>query len=146
MRVKVARGALILTGAGALAIAAAVVPATAATSLPWRVVKTFGPAEGVWSDNFAVSGPRDAWSTWIACKPCSGSKPVTHFYVEHSAGTTWKQVRVPGSLEKYAENSVAIGASSYRNTWLFDAPTMPGKSARAHVLRWNGRKWHVQSI
>ena len=61
MRLKIARRALILIGAGALAITAAVVPATAAASPAWRVVKTFGPAEGVWSDNFAVSGSKDAW-------------------------------------------------------------------------------------
>ena len=85
------------------------------------MVKIFGPAEGVWSDTFAVSGASDAWSTWAACKSCSGSNPVNLFYVEHSAGTSWKPVRVPAGLEHYAENSVAIGASSYRT---------PGSSIR----------------
>jgi hypothetical protein len=144
MRVKVARRVVVLAGAAALAMAAVIVPASGATSPGWRVVKTFGPAEGVWSDSFAVSGANDAWSTWIACKPCTGSNQVTHYYLEHSAGTTWKQVRVPVSLAQSAEASVGIGASSFRNMWLFDAPA--GKSAQTKVLRWNGRKWHVQSI
>jgi hypothetical protein len=149
MRAKMAR-ALVLSVAGAAAVAAAVVPASAmpasaATSPAWRVVKTFGPAEGVWSDNFAVSGAGDAWSTWIACKPCSGSNPVTHFYVEHSAGTTWRPVRVPASLEDAAEAGVAIGASSYRNLWLFYPPPS-SNSPHAHALRWNGSKWYRQTI
>jgi hypothetical protein len=144
MRAKLAR-ALVLSVAGAAAVAAAVVPASAATSPAWRIVKTFGPAEGVWSDNFAVSGANDAWSTWIACNPCSGSNPVTHFYVQHSAGTTWRNVSVPASLEGAAEASVAIGASSYRNLWLFEPATSP-VSPSAHVLRWNGSKWHSQAI
>src|SRR5215469_3728569 len=98
MRAKMAR-ALVLSVAGAAAVAAGVLPVSAATSPAWRIVKTLGPAESDWSGNFAVSGANDAWSTWIACKPCSGSNPVTYFYVEHSAGTTWRQVRVPASLE-----------------------------------------------
>ncbi len=144
MRIKAARRALVVIGAGALATAAAIVPASGASSPAWRVVKTFGPAEGVWSDTFAVSGASDAWSTWAACKSCSGSNPVNLFYVEHSAGTSWKPVRVPAGLEHYAENSVAIGASSYQNAWLFDPAAKPGE--RAHALRWNGHKWHVQPI
>jgi hypothetical protein len=144
MRAKMAR-ALVLSVAGAAAVAAAVVPASAATSPAWRVVKTFGPTEGGWSDNFAVSGANDAWSTWSECYPCSGSNPGTHFYVEHSAGTTWRKVQVPASLEGAAEASVAIGASSYRNLWLFEPPTS-SKSPPAHVVRWNGSKWHRQAI
>jgi hypothetical protein len=144
MRAKMAR-ALVLSVAGAAAVAAAVVPASAATSPAWRIVKTFGPAEGVWSDNFAVSGAHDAWSTWIACKPCSGNNQATLFYVEHSAGTTWRKVRVPASLEGAAEASVAIGASSYRNAWFFE-PAIPSNAPHAHVLRWNGSRWHRQAI
>ena len=144
MRARMAR-TLVLFVAGAAVVAAAVLPASAATSPAWRVVKTFGPAEGVWSDNFAVSGANDAWSTWIACKPCGGNNPVTHFYVEHSAGTTWRQVRVPASLEGAAEASVAIGASAYKNLWLFQ-PATSSRSPRAHVLRWNGSKWRRQAI
>jgi hypothetical protein len=136
--------ALVLGGAAAVALSTAIVPASAATSSGWRVVKTFGPAEGVWSDNFAVSGAKDAWSTWIACNPCSGSNPVTDFYLEHSAGTTWKKVGVPSSLTTAAESSVAIGASSGRNLWLFE-PASSSKAKRAHVLRWNGT-WHRQAI
>jgi hypothetical protein len=139
MRAKLAR-ALVLSVAGAAAVAVAIVPASAARSPAWRVVKTFGPAEGVWSDNLAVSGANDAWSTWIA-----GSNQSTLFYVEHSAGTSWKQVRVPASLKGAAEANVAIGASSYGNLWLFQpAPSSP--SPRAHVLRWNGSKWSRQAI
>lgn len=141
---SIARRALVLTGSAALALAGAIVPASGATSPAWRVVKTFGPAEGVWSANLAISGAKDAWSTWIACKPCGGGKPVTHFYVEHSAGTGWKDIRVPASLEHDAESSVAIGASSYRNMWLFDPPTP--QSARTTVLRWNGRTWRARAI
>ena len=144
MRAKMAR-ALVLSVAGAAAVAAAVVPASAATSPAWRVVKTFGPTQGGWSENFAVSGANDAWSTWSECYPCSGSNPGNHFYVEHSAGTTWRKVAVPASLVSAAESSVAIGASSYRNLWLFEPATSPA-SPNAHVLRWNGSKWHRQAI
>jgi len=144
MRAKMAR-ILVLFAAGIAAVASAIVPASATTSPAWRIVKTFGPAEGVWSDNFSVSGAKDAWSTWIACKPCSGSNPVTHFYVEHSAGTTWRQVGVPASLESAAEASVAIGASADKNLWLFQ-PATSSRSLHAHVLRWNGSKWSRQAI
>jgi hypothetical protein len=143
MRATIVR-ALVLCGAATVAVSMAVVPASAAKSPAWRVVKTFGPAEGVWSDNFAVSGANDAWSTWIACNPCGGSNPVTKFYVEHSAGTTWNQVPVPASLATAAESSVAIGASSYQNIWLFQ-PAPSSRSKRAHVLRWNGT-WRRQAI
>jgi hypothetical protein len=136
--------ALVLGGAAAVALSMAIVPASAATSSAWRVVKTFGPAEGVWSDNFAVSGKADAWSTWNACSSSCGSNPVTDFYVEHSAGTTWKQVSVPSSLTTAAESSVGIGASSGRNLWLFE-PAISSGSQQAHVLRWNGT-WHSQAI
>jgi hypothetical protein len=145
MHARMAARALTLAGAAALVLAGAVIPASGATSPPWHVVKSFSPADGVWSANFAVSGAKDAWSTWIACGPCSGSTPVTHFYVEHSAGSAWKAVGVPASLTASAEASIAIGASSFRNLWLIDPPAV-STDATTRVLRWNGAHWHVQRI
>jgi hypothetical protein len=119
--------AAILAGTAGLAIAAAV-PADGATAPGWRVVQTIGPSTGVWADNFVAASASSAWSTWVA---------VSHSYVERWTGTAWQQVPVPSKLANDAASSVAIGASSASNAWLFD----PGK-----VLRWNGSQWHLQQI
>jgi len=111
-----------LAAAVGLAIGTAV-PASGAATPGWRVVKIFGPAEGVWADNFVATGAGDAWSTWDA---------VSHSLVERWTGRAWRQVPVPPNLAGDAASSVAIGASSASNAWLFD----PGK-----VLRWNGSVW-----
>jgi hypothetical protein len=116
-----------LAAAVGLAIGTAV-PASGAATPGWRVVKIFGPAEGVWADNFVATGAGDAWSTWDA---------VSHSLVERWTGRAWRQVPVPPNLAGDAASSVAIGASSASNAWLFD----PGK-----VLRWNGSAWRLETI
>lgn len=145
MRAKIARRALAMTGAGALTLAGVIVSASAASAPAWRVVKTFPAAEGVWSENLSVSGAQNAWSTWIACKSCGGSNPVNYFFVEHSAGSGWRRIGVPAPLVASAEASVALGTSSFKDTWLIDPPASP-TAATTRVLRWNGSKWLVRAI
>jgi hypothetical protein len=146
MPMRAVQRALAVAGVGLLALAGVLVPASAATSPPWRVVKAFSPAVGVWSDNLTAISARDSWSTWLACGTgsCGSIGPGTLYYVEHWSGTSWNRVRVPASLTGAAENSVALGASSFRDMWLIDSPRYP--SATTRVLRWDGRKWYTQRI
>jgi hypothetical protein len=85
-------------------------------------------AQGVWADDFVATGAGDARPTWEA---------VSHSLVERWTGRAWRQVPVPANLAGDVASSVAVGASSASNAWLFD----PGK-----VLRWNGSGWRVQPI
>jgi hypothetical protein len=114
-------------------------PAAAAspqTTSGWSVSQTFGPADGVWGDTFAADSPSDAWTTWVACGPCSGN-PTELSYLDHWNGSAWSPVTVPAGLAKYAQNPLSIGASSASNAWLFDPHD---------VLRWNGTTWSLRSI
>jgi hypothetical protein len=109
-------------------VLATTLSASAAGTPGWRVSKTFGPAQGVWSAAFAATSASDSWSTWNAYPNFS--------LVEHWTGSAWRQVRVPSNLARYA-NALAIGASSASNVWLFN---------HANVLRWNGSAWRLQQI
>jgi hypothetical protein len=128
------RRAATLTGAAGLVLAVAL-PASGAAAPGWRVVKTFGPATGVWSDNFVAVNKTDAWSSWSA---------DSHFGVQHWTGTAWHQVKVPPSLAGTAASSVAIGASSVSNAWLLSPGT--STSSPGTALRWNGSAWQAQQI
>ncbi len=128
-----------IAGAAALAAGAAV-PASGAVTPPWRVVKTFGPAAGVWSENLAASGAGNAWSTWTACGPCSPTETI-QFHLVHSAGGGWTPQAVPSALASTAQATESIGTSSASNLWLFS-----GSGASARALRWNGSSWHLQTL
>ena len=103
MRTKAAWRIIGAVIAGGAALATAILPASGATSAAqpaWRVVKTFGPAVGVWTDQLTAVSGRDSWSTSVACRtgPCGTSKGGLFVYVEHSGGTSWKAIRVAAAL------------------------------------------------
>lgn len=128
-----------LSGLAVAGLAAA--PASASATPGWRVTRTFGPADGVWSENFTVTSASDAWSTWIACAQCAGSKPVIKFYVDRFNGRGWHGVPLPASMARYVNSVVSLGASSASDAWLFN-----GAQYSRDVLRWNGRRWYVQHV
>src|ERR1700690_3744036 len=128
-----ARRAATVAGAAGLVLAAALPAsgstlASGSTAASWSVSQTFGPADGVWSDNFAATSANDAWSTWDS---------IAGFSVQHWSGSSWSQGAVPSNLESYAESSRAVGASSARNAWLFN---------QGSVLRWGGSAWRLQKV
>jgi hypothetical protein len=61
MRLRAVQRAFVVAGVGLLGLVGSLTPAGAATSPAWRVVKTFGPAEGVWSDNLTALSASDSW-------------------------------------------------------------------------------------
>ena len=137
MRPVLIRRAVTIAAAAALGLAVGV-PAsgsvssgsvtTGSVTTGWSVSKTLGPASGVWADLFSADSANDAWSTWTA---------LGNFSVEHWTGSAWSAVPVPSSLLKYAKSSVAIGASSASDAWLF---------SHGHALRWTGTAWQLQAI
>ena len=121
--------------------------AQARTSAPastpgWHVVTTVGPLHGVTSvAGLVATGRTDAWSTWGGCSPCSGPNQASTFRVERWNGQAWRIIQVQKSLAKYANNSIALGASSRRDAWLFNASPIAGKA-----LHWNGTAWATRAI
>jgi hypothetical protein len=111
---------LILTGA---------VPAGAAAVRGWRVVQDLGPSPSPWQVSFSVPSADAAWATWR-----SGSDDS---YVEQWDGKNWSQVAVPSSLAGDVAASLAVGASSATDAWLFGPRT---------ALQWNGQAWSRQSL
>jgi hypothetical protein len=138
-RVLTAAGASVVLIGGSMASAGA-----ASSPPPWQVVSTTGAAEGVWSTQFAVSGPHNAWSTWAACGPCNPN-PTNFFLVEHSTGTTWSQVTLTKSQLAIAQNSVALGTSSSQNVWFFDPKAKP-TSKTIKALHLVGKTWQSVSL
>jgi hypothetical protein len=119
---------------------AANTPSAAASG--WHVFTTVGPRHGNTNvANIVATGSTDAWSTWGVCSPCSGPSLKVTFRVERWNGRDWRVISVPKRLAKYASNSVAVGASSSRDAWLFNAGTIASKP-----LHWNGTRWSVHAI
>lgn len=128
-------------GIAVLALAGAVGPASAASKPGWRVAQTFGPAEGSWSQQFAVTGAKGAWSTWYACVICGGANPTTQFLVERSTGGAWSQVAVPPALGLDPASVVALGASSANDAWLFN-----GYAKGGTAFHWTGSAWSSVTV
>lgn len=136
----VCAAAAIATFAGSAAPVAAA--ATSGSAPGWRVVTTVGPEHGVtYPSELVASGPKDAWSTWSDCAPCSGPHQTSAHWIEHWSGRHWYKVSVPSKDARYVNLQVGLGANSSRDVWLFDGLQVSGKA-----LHWNGSRWAVVKI
>jgi hypothetical protein len=79
-----------------------------------------------------VSSATDAWANLVV----SGWTTV----LERWNGTRWQVVTVPTKLEEYLVNTVAFGASSGSDFWLF------GPYPRTKALHYTGTKWEIETI
>jgi hypothetical protein len=141
LRSASSRAAIVLSGS-ALALAAVTLPAQAATSATgWRAVTTIGVkgSLAIMTGVDAVSA-NDAWAAGFA-GTSSGGKPDA--LIEHWAGRSWQQVKLPSKVAKawdrFGPTEVVVGASSATNLW---AVTQIGAEGRADgYLRLSGRTW-----
>jgi roadblock/LC7 domain-containing protein len=140
------RAAIVLSGS-AIALAAVTVPAQAATAATgWRAVTTIGVkgSLAIMTGVDAVSA-NDAWAAGFA-GTSSGGKPDA--LIEHWAGRTWQQVKLPARVAKawdhFGPTEVLVGASSATNMW---AVTQVGADARGDgYLRLSGRTWTAGAL
>ncbi len=126
-----------------VAAAATATPSATGSSVPgWRVITSVGPEHGVtYPGALVATGPKDAWSTWSDCAPCSGPHQAAAHWIEHWACHRWYKVQIPSQLARYVNTAVAIGASSARDAWVFDGLQVKGKA-----LHWNGTRWAIVKI
>lgn len=104
----------------------------------WRPIVTVGPASGVTGPRaLVVTGPRNAWSTWTDCAPCSGPHTKQDAWIERWSGRAWRRIAVPGAVTRLIPVTFGIGASSADDLWLFTS----GKAAH-----WNGKHWGIVKI
>jgi hypothetical protein len=129
--------------AAGLMTALAQLPAEASVTSGWRVTKVIGPVAGAtYVAGFVATGPGDAWSTWGTCNPCGGASPKQSFAVQRWNGRKWRGVPLsPVQETKESSFSVAFGASSRTNAWLFN-----GFQDHSAALHWNGRTWNGRPI
>ena len=126
-----------------LMMAVAQLPAEASVAPGWRVTKVIGPVAGAtYVADFVATGRRNAWSTWGTCNPCGGASPKQTFAVERWNGRAWRGVPLsPAQETKETTFSVAFGASSSSNAWVFN-----GLQDHTTALQWNGRTWESRPI
>ncbi len=115
----------------AVATSAIAYQASGAKTPGWRVVQTIGPAKGTVSGLLTADSAKDGWSVWTG-------PGVT--MVERWTGSRWVRVPVPSKLAAGVASTVAIGASSASDFWLFNTHRATA------ALRWTGAQWRVQAM
>ncbi len=106
--------------------------AVAAKTPGWRLAARIGPDGSTGQAQFAVSSATDAWANLIL----SGVTTA----LERWDGSKWRVVAVPTKLEENLVNTVAFGASSGSDFWLF------GPYPRTKALHYTGTKWAIVTI
>ncbi len=134
------RAAVVLSGS-AIALAAVTLPAQASTAATgWRAVTTVSVkgSLALLTGVDAVAA-NDAWAAGFA-GTSSGKKPDG--LIEHWAGRSWQQVKLPAKVAKawdgFGPTDVLIGASSATNVW---AVTQIGAADSDGYVRLSGRTW-----
>ncbi len=142
VRARCATAAIATAGAIGLTITLAQLPAGASVRSGWRVTNVIGPVAGAtYVSDFVVTGRANAWSTWGTCNPCSSPSKQT-FTVERWNGRSWRSVPFsPAQETNETSSSVAFGASSSSNAWLFN-----GFQDHITALQWNGRAWKARPV
>jgi len=134
------RSAAVVLAGGALALAAGLLPAQAATS-GWRVetTVTIRGSQTLLTD-VAASSPADAWAIGFAAKT-KGTSPARTI-IKHWTGRTWRRVAIPAKIGRELARQDAIffevGAVSARNVWAFDLT--------GGYLRLDGSRWTVGQL
>ena len=133
------RAAIVLAGS-ALALAAGLIPAQAATT-GWRTDATVATRgyETVFT-SVAASSRADAWATGLSGN-AKGTKLQT--VIRHWTGKTWRSVTLPAKTEKaWAKTDpfiTEVGAASSRSVWVFGG-------FYGGYLRLNGSRWSVATL
>ncbi len=143
------RAAIVLSGT-AVALAAVTLPAQAATAATgWRAVTTIGVKGSlVLMTGADAVAANDAWAAGFA-GTSSGKKPDG--LIEHWAGRSWQQVKLPAKVAKawdrLGPTEVVVGASSATNVWVVtDVGTgVNGESSDGYV-RLSGRTWTTGTL
>jgi hypothetical protein len=139
IRVK-SRGLVVAAAAPAVAVAAAFMPAHAATaSTGWRVVLTrhYGAASNTSAyETVAAPGVGDAWvfggTSVTLGGPAGRGRPVA----EHWNGVKWAPSVLPPGLVGDVSASAALSGKS---VWAVNESGL----ANASILHWNGTSWSV---
>jgi hypothetical protein len=131
-------GTIALTGA---MLAAATLPAQAATTPGWRISATTS-VKGEISVLLGVDAvsAKDAWAVGFAA---SKSGQSVQALVRHWAGKRWSTVTLPAKIAKKWNSEdpfdASLGVSSPTNVWMFSPIT--GK-----YLRLNGKRWSLGTV
>jgi hypothetical protein len=131
-------------GAAAVAgvLAAGLLPAQAASGPGWQLTLKVGGSTAVTHpDGLVATSRHDAWSLWQACT--TGCDRAGTAVLEHWNGTTWSRRR-PAGLQKLRA-PVAVGASSYRDVWVFGGQYGSRDKSTA-ALHFNGHAWSRHSV
>jgi hypothetical protein len=133
------RSAAIVLAGSALALAASLVPAQAATS-GWRVETTVATRgrETLFTD-VAASSPA-AWAVGFAVKAKGSALPQP--IIRHWTGRTWRLVTLPAKIGRELARQFAVlyevGAASARDVWIFDLA--------GGYLRLDGSRWSLGQL
>jgi hypothetical protein len=147
---RITRNALTLAVGTGLALAAtlpanATLRTPAGTFLRWRVVKTYGPTQSGILTNLTAVSATDSWLTWVGWDGGAGHQ-VAHNAVVRWDGIAWRNVPVPANLEIYAQDTLAVAASSPRNAWLFNSFDPANGANFTKALRWTGNGWRLVTL
>jgi hypothetical protein len=131
---------VVVLGGGAVTLAAAASPATAAMSRTadgWRTAATVTQAKGnAHIGSIAAVSASDAWASGETVTYAGKHAPV----IEHWAGRSWRRVRLPAKIMKTWHSSGldggAIAASSASNVWVVGGNTQGVRFARTGKRGW----------
>jgi len=130
----ITRRARLALPAAAVALAAGVVPAMAASPMStggWRVVATLaGAKESLSLGSVVAFSPRDAWAA-------GGSGMPQPALVLRWAGNGWHRALLPVSVRRALTGGAHVVASSAADVWIYN---------QSHWARWNGTGWRTGRI
>jgi len=127
----------------ALCVAAAVMPAQAATKAGWRLYQVYGTGanniDAAQSNGLVATSRDNAWSIFGGCNwPCTGSSNLD--FLGHWNGSRWSPV--PASQIDGIDPAM-ITASSSKSAWLFGY--FPNQTHYGAVY-WNGTSWTERAV
>jgi hypothetical protein len=132
------RSAAVVVAGSALALAAGVIPAQAATS-GWRTGTTLAVrGSATLFTCVTASSPADAWAVGFSLKNKGSAPPQP--VIRRWTGKAWRPATLPGKVARAwartAPIDFPVGAASARSVWVFGSLTR-------RYLRLSGSRWSI---
>jgi hypothetical protein len=133
---------IICTLAAVLATAWGQLPASAAGSATWRIVKVFGASYG--DPNLSGGTAVSATDSWVVGNTYLTSSSL---FLARSHGARWARVRVPAKFRDMPQSSSlsdGVVAATKSAAWTF--PTVYSRRTHTYALRLTGGTWTTYEL